>query len=310
MGMRKPKPEFPCKVGGKPAVNLVNYKQRGGETMEQPNYEQRGYLHEEFRLFHLRGPMEETVDWHYHTFHKIIVFLSGSASYGIEGRTYPLQPGDMVLVSRGCIHRPEAAPGAPYERMILYISPEFLRQNSTDGCELETCFSLARTQFDFVVRPGTRKKELLDILRALERACAVPDFGQALLAKGLFWQFLVQLIRGMRAHDLSYAQPGAEDEKIVAILRYLSAHLTENISIDDLAARFFISKYHMMRRFRAETGYTIHNYLITKRLLLARELIAGGMPVTQACYACGFGDYSAFSRAYRRQFGQPPSACK
>ena len=278
--------------------------------MEQPNYEQRGYLHEEFRLFHLRGPMEEAVDWHYHTFHKIIVFLSGSASYGIEGRTYPLQPGDMVLVSRGCIHRPEAAPGAPYERMILYISPEFLRQNSTDGCELETCFSLARTQFDFVVRPGTRKKELLDLLRALERACAVPDFGQALLAKGLFWQFLVQLIRGMRAHDLSYAQPGAEDEKIVAILRYLSAHLTENISIDDLAARFFISKYHMMRRFRAETGYTIHNYLITKRLLLARELIAGGMPVTQACYACGFGDYSAFSRAYRRQFGQPPSACK
>lgn len=278
--------------------------------MEQPNYEQRGYLHEEFRLFHLRGPMEETVDWHYHTFHKIIVFLSGSASYGIEGRTYPLQPGDMVLVSRGCIHRPEAAPGAPYERMILYISPEFLRQNSTDGCELETCFSLARTQFDFVVRPGTRKKELLDILRALERACAVPDFGQALLAKGLFWQFLVQLIRGMRAHDLSYAQPGAEDEKTVAILRYLSAHLTENISIDDLAARFFISKYHMMRRFRAETGYTIHNYLITKRLLLARELIAGGTPVTQACYDCGFGDYSAFSRAYRRQFGQPPSACK
>ena len=278
--------------------------------MEQPNYEQRGYLHEEFRLFHLRGPMEETVDWHYHTFHKIIVFLSGSASYGIEGSTYPLQPGDMVLVSRGCIHRPEAAPGAPYERMILYISPEFLRQNSTDGCELETCFSLARTQFDFVVRPGTRKKELLDILRALERACAVPDFGQALLAKGLFWQFLVQLIRGMRAHDLSYAQPGAEDEKTVAILRYLSAHLTENISIDDLAARFFISKYHMMRRFRAETGYTIHNYLITKRLLLARELIAGGMPVTQACYAGGFGDYSAFSRAYRRQFGQPPSACK
>ena len=236
---------------------------------------------------------------------------AGGEVTGVGGTSWAEPtPYGMVLVSRGCIHRPEAAPGAPYERMILYISPEFLRQNSTDGCELETCFSLARTQFDFVVRPGTRKKELLDILRALERACAVPDFGQALLAKGLFWQFLVQLIRGMRAHDLSYAQPGAEDEKTVAILRYLSAHLTENISIDDLAARFFISKYHMMRRFRAETGYTIHNYLITKRLLLARELIAGGMPVTQACYACGFGDYSAFSRAYRRQFGQPPSACK
>lgn len=278
--------------------------------MEQPNYEQRGYLREDFRLFHLRGPMEETVDWHYHTFHKIIVFLAGSASYGIEGRSYLLQPGDMVLVSSGCIHRPEAAPGAPYERIILYISPEFLRQNSTQDCDLETCFSLAETQFDFVVRPGARKKELLDILYALARACAEPDFGQALLSRALFWQFLVQLSRGMRAHDLQYAQPGAEDEKIVAILRYLSAHLTENISIDDLAARFYISKYYMMRRFRAETGYTIHNYLVTKRLMLARELISGGMPVTQACYACGFGDYSAFSRAYRKQFSQPPSACR
>lgn len=276
--------------------------------MEQTAYSERGYLREDFRVFHLRGAMEETVDWHYHTFHKIIVFLSGRASYDIESRSYPLQPGDMVLVGRGCIHRPEAVAGAPYERMILYISPEFLRQNSTPDCELETCFSLARTQFDFVVRPGTRKKELLELLYALERACNEPDFGQALLSKALFLQFLVQLSRGMRAHDLSYAQPGAEDEKIVAILRYLSAHLTEQISIDDLAARFFISKYYMMRRFRAETGYTIHNYLITKRLLLARERIADGMPVTEACYACGFGDYSAFSRAYRSQFGQPPSA--
>lgn len=278
--------------------------------MGQTAYEQRGYLREDFRFFHLTGPMEESVDWHYHTFHKIIVFLAGSASYGIEGRSYPLQPGDMALVASGCIHRPEAAPGAPYDRMILYISPEFLRQHSTPDCELETCFSLARTQFDFVVRPGARQKELLDLLYALELACGEPDFAQALLAQSLFWQFFVQLSRGMRAHDLSYAQPGAEDEKIVAILRYLSAHLTEQVSIDALAAQFYISKYHMMRRFRAETGYTIHNYLITKRLMLARELITGGMPVTQACYASGFHDYSAFSRAYRKQFSQPPSAAR
>ena len=46
--------------------------------MEQ-NYVQRGYLHEDFRLFHLRGAMEESVDWHYHTFHKIIEFLGGES---------------------------------------------------------------------------------------------------------------------------------------------------------------------------------------------------------------------------------------
>mgnify|MGYP002562735098 CR=1 FL=1 len=47
-----------------------------------------------------------------------------------------------------------------------------------------------------------------------------------------------------------------------------------------------------------------------KRLVLAREQIAAGMPVLQAAGACGFGDYSAFCRAYRRQFGQPPSSAR
>lgn len=80
--------------------------------MEQ-NYVQRGYLHEDFRLFHLRGAMEESVDWHYHTFHKIIEFLGGESGYGVEGKQYLLQPGDLVLVPQGCIHRPEAEPNAP-----------------------------------------------------------------------------------------------------------------------------------------------------------------------------------------------------
>ena len=64
---------------------------RGGERrMEQQEYAQRGYLREDFRLFHLKGAMEEQFDWHYHTFHKLIFFLGGQSGYGVEGRSYPL----------------------------------------------------------------------------------------------------------------------------------------------------------------------------------------------------------------------------
>ena len=63
--------------------------------MPQPEYVQRGYLREDFRLFHLKGPMEEQLDWHYHTFHKLIFFLGGTSSYGLEGRSYPLEAGDV-----------------------------------------------------------------------------------------------------------------------------------------------------------------------------------------------------------------------
>ena len=101
--------------------------------MEQPGYEKRGYLREDFRLFHLTASMTETVGWHYHAFHKLCVYLGGDAiRYGIEGRSYALEPGDMILVPQGCVHRPEAPLGAAYDRMLLYLSPEYLRSISTE----------------------------------------------------------------------------------------------------------------------------------------------------------------------------------
>ena len=271
--------------------------------MEQ-NYVQRGYLHEDFRPFHLRGAMEESVDWHYHTFHKIIEFLGGESGYGVEGKQYLLQPGDLVLVPQGCIHRPEAEPNAPYERRILYLSPEFLRR-AGGSCDLAACFDRAREEFRFVVHPadGTGGAQLA----ALEHAEREDAFGRELLAQSLLFQFLIGLNRAMADDLLQYAKPAAYDRKIEAILRYLSEHLTEPVSIDDLAARFFVSKYHMMRQFRAQTGYTIHGYLTGKRLMFARAMIAAGTPVLQASEESGFGDYSAFLRAYRKQFGAAPN---
>ena len=278
--------------------------------MEQTSYEQRGYLREDFRLFHLRGPIEERMEWHYHTFHKLIVFLSGASSYGIEGKSYPLEPGDVVLVGQGCIHRPEAEPGEAHERIIVYISPDFLRRCSRPDCQLEEIFEQAKQDFRFVVRLARGSRELTRLLTELERAQTEDGYGQAILTETLLLQVLIGLRRQMQQTDLRYAEAAVRDEKIAAILQYLSQNLESDISIDDLAAHFYISKYHMMRRFRAETGYTIHAYLVGKRLILARELIAGGMPVLEACYACGFRDYSAFSRAYRRQYGQTPSTAR
>ena len=278
--------------------------------MEQQTYEKRGYLREDFRLFHLSGAMDEPVDWHYHTFHKIILFLSGRAAYGIEGKSYTLESGDLIVVPSGCIHRPELAPGAPYERVIVYISSEFLRASGTPGYDLESCFTQARTQFRFVLRPGAGRRSFTAALSALEQEQSGQHFGSELMARALFLQFLIGVSRGMAENRLEYVSSSACDEKIVAILQYLSLHLTEELRIDDLAARFYISKYHMMRRFKEETGYTIHNYVVTKRLMLAREKIADGMPVGEACYACGFGEYSAFARAYKKQFSVSPRTAR
>ena len=278
--------------------------------MDHISYEKRGYLHEDFRLFHLKDAMQEPMDWHYHTFHKIIVFLSGTACYGIEGKSYPLEAGDLVLVGKGCIHRPEVAPGAPYERVVIYISPEFLRQMSTPDCDLESCFVRAIAQFDFVVRPEGSRRDLLRLLQGLERAAGEKAFGSELLARALFLQLLITVTRGMGKRELQLVHTDACDEKVMAILQYLSVHLTQRISIDDLAAHFYVSKYHMMRRFKEQTGYTIHSYISTKRLMLAREKLREGASSTDACFACGFRDYSSFARAYKKLFSESPRSAR
>ena len=64
----------------------------------------------------------------------------------------------------------------------------------------------------------------------------------------------------------------------------------------------------MCIRDRAQTGYTLHSYILQKRLLLARTLIQQGISITTACTQSGFGDYTTFSRAYKKQFHVTPSS--
>ena len=145
-----------------------------------------------------------------------------------------------------------------------------------------------------------------ELFGLLEQSQQEAGFGAALLQRALFTQLMVEVNRISLAGDTVSAAAG--DSKVVALLQYLNAHLTEGLTIDELAARFYISKYHMMRRFKEETGYTIHSYVAEKRLLLARQLLQSGQSVTEACYRSGYQDYSTFSRAYRKRFGASPSA--
>ena len=275
--------------------------------MEPMQYEVRGYLKEPFRLFHLADSRREHIEYHYHTFHKIIILLAGRAGYAIEGERYDLSPGDFVLVGRGSIHRPEVREDDFYERMILYISPAYLASLGTEDCDLEGCFRQAQTAFRYVYRDegGSRVRQLFE---TLARTVREGGYGAALLERAQFLELMVEVNRVcLGGHQV---QATAGDSKVVALLQYLYLHLTEELSIDQLAERFYISKYHMMRRFRQETGYSIHGYLTEKRLLLAQRLLAQGASPSEAGEQTGYQDYSTFSRAYKKHFGRGPSADK
>ena len=270
------------------------------------DYESRGFLTDDFRLFHLKDAHGTKPEYHYHDFCKLLLLCSGSGGYMVEGQRYNLVAGDIVFIGSHCIHRPEFETGNPYERIIIYIDPEFLRQHSTPDCDLESCFQGGTGH---VLRPRERQRErIFTLAEQLEQELSGEKYGRVVLSRGMMLQLLVRVSRERRSSDASCPDPIVpEHGRILDILRYIDAHLTEDITIDFLAEEFYISKYHMMRLFRRETGRSIHSYLSERRLLHARDLIAGGMNATESCFRSGFRSYSSFTRAYAKRFGTTPT---
>lgn len=276
------------------------------EKENQKEIGKKGYLWEDFRLFHLKDARGATMEFHYHEFCKVVMLVSGQGNYTVEDQHYTLQAGDILLIGNHQVHRPEFARGTEYERIILYISPEFLQKQSTEECRLEELFDGAHGH---VLRLEERKyKRLFERARELEEELTEASYGSSVMAGSMLLQLLVKLGRNRAQGRLQPAErPVVSDERIGQMLHYLDDHLTEDITIEALAEQFFISKYHMMRLFKRETGQSVYEYLTERRLFFARELIRQGVSATESCFQTGFGSYSSFTRAYGKRFGTTPT---
>ena len=161
---------------------------------------------------------------------------------------------------------------------------------------------------EYVAVFAAKGSRLADTIKELDSTLKeTHEYANKLYQKLLFLEFLIQLNRITLHGGIEYINTFSSNKKIVEILDFLNKNLTNHISIDELADKFYVSRYHLMHTFKEETGCTIGSYITTKRLLLARDMIRDGCSVSSACDACGFGSYSSFIRAYRKQFNSTPT---
>ncbi len=269
----------------------------------------RGYLNEDFRLFHLKDSRAQKLDYHYHEFDKLILLLGGKVTYTVEGVTYFLKPWDMLLVQHNMIHCPIIDPAEPYERVVIWLGHDWLRQRSDPGEALDTCFDTARQRGFHLLRFGPEQRlQYMQNIQALEDATRSQDFGAARMADTLCQQLLIRVNRDILADRTAQEQRDSYrvDPKMDEVLRYIGENLTGDLSVDALASRFYLSRYYLMHRFKSVTGYTLHQYITQKRMLLAGELIRAGAPVMKAAEQAGFSEYSTFLRAFQSTFHMSP----
>ncbi len=113
------------------------------------------------------------------------------------------------------------------------------------------------------------------------------------------------IIKSFWADGLVYANRSMLSVKIE---RYIEARLREKISVDELCAEFFLSKNALYRLFSTEFKTTVHEYVLEKRIRLAKSLLRNDptRPLAQISDDCGFSDYNYFIRAFRKTTGTTP----
>lgn len=273
-------------------------------------YSREGYLNENFRLFHLKDSAGQERDFHFHDFDKIVILISGRVDYTVEGATYKLEPGDVLLVRHHMIHRASIDMTVPYERVIIYLDSGYVDRFAPDGGLME-CFAAAESRGYCLLRPDDGEGRLLEErLKQLETAASDEGFGAEILRGAALTQLMVLLNRMMQ-HDKNPEAPAPEyNEKIASALSYINENISKNLTVDELAGMTYLSKYHFMRLFKAQTGSTVHGYISRKRLNLAARLLREGVPAVRAAAECGFSDYSSFHRAFTKAFGVSPGKIK
>lgn len=276
-------------------------------AQDAQRFDPRQIMHRtDFEVFHYRDLHPEAVEMHHHDFYEVYCFLGGEVEYWVDGRIFRLAPGDLLLINPLELHRPMVdSESAIYERIVLWINKDFLRETSP---ELVRCFDPAEPNHTNLIHlSSARRSAVMARLEDLVREHHSTEFGSELAARGLFLQFMVELNRMAQRAKAPRSKQGVSP-LVAQALAYITEHSAEELSLEQIAHELYVSKYHLSHTFRQEVGVSIYRYIMLRRLLTARQLLSGGMSAGDVCTACGFSDYSSFYRAFKAEYGTSPRA--
>lgn len=256
------------------------------------------YQYQSERLFFKHdltvNPPCDAYSMHTHNYYEILYFISGDATHVIEDRKYKLKKGDLILIRPSKYHFIQINSSSDYERYDLLFDPERigLKANSIDeGIEVINLLQspIAEDIFkrmDYYAKNLTRDEfaELLEML-----------------INELFY------IVNIEQDRLGIRRSSTVNPILSKALAYINDELFTLKSVNDIAAKLFVTESYLFRIFKTELHQTPKKYLTDKRLLAAHSMIKMGQKPTEVYEKCGFGDYTTFYRCYKRFFGVSPS---
>lgn len=279
------------------------------KTLEASD-ERQYMLHENYEVYEKHGAPIGANTMHYHNFYEIIYVLEGEYASLLGNQTYHMKAGDFLLIDCNVMHKyqPIEKKHDSSKRIILWITKNMLEKLSDGEMDLTACFSDNTScayhfpiYYEEMLRGYLLKLAMSDILD-MEASGAKEVMDRGYLT--LFFVYLNLLC--VRKEYLFSEEKTITHPLVEEISRYIDANISESISVEDLAKLVHMSKYHFLRKFKDITGVTVHTFITNKRLIKACDLLKAGESITQAYQTCGFSDYSAFLRNFKKTFGVSP----
>ena len=247
----------------------------------------------------------DAVSLHSHTFYEILCCHNTcGVEYLVGTERYRLQKGDIIVVHPGISHRPliPETMTEPYKRDVLWLSVDFfktMQQTFPDDKLYEnTGTHLLRTA-------GTRWEFLADKFRQGVKESERRDVGWEVAMVANAMELMVQLRRAIldkNTKALKAEKPGLLGQ----VLAYVEVHLSEKITLSDIARHFYVSESTISQTFRKKMGVSFYRCVTQRRLIAAKSRIEKGQLLEEVGQAVGFSDYSAFYRAFKQEYGISP----
>ncbi len=267
---------------------------------------------QDFGFYHKLSDPPREVPMHLHSCYEIYYLVSGHLLYLVEDRAYRIEPGDTVVINCKESHAPMlVSKRDPIERYVVHFRPQFIGAFTTAEYNLLGFLRKKRVGLNSICRAADHDtSELHDYLKRIKETVVRNGPETNIMVQSLFVQFLVSLNRlfvPIEATNDPMIRNGRYDDKIVSILSYIHDHVSEHITLATLAGEFAVSKYHLCRLFKANTGLTVGEYIDHQRIASVVGLLRQGVPALDAAYAAGFTQYSTCYKVFRKVTGVSPS---
>ena len=215
-----------------------------------------------------------------------------------------LGPGDVVLIAPDEVHCCNPEDDGRWSYQMLYLESAWLHavvgestDKSTGACG--TGVAIAEPLRD-VLAPRLHAR-LTRLNALLFSDAALPDKEAALV----LFAGDVFVRRGSSVRQPALTDPVQRD-RLRRVYEAIAERCSETLRLDELAALAGMSRYHLLRAFRAVYGLTPHAWQVDRRIARARRLLGQGMSLAETALVLGFADQSHFQRAFKQRVAATP----